>query len=145
MGVAVGAGDALHDSSDSLVVGGFVVAMGFVDGGQGGLVQSDGGHREGAVFGQVGEIGGDELWRSRQGEVASGQGPGLEGPPGGGVHLSGVFRDAAVEGLSEALDVGGAEAFGSCREDLLVGCGICRQEDLLLGHFYFLDTFMQYI
>ena len=82
------------------------MAMGFVDGGERGLVQSDGGHRQPAVLGQVGEVGGNELGRSRQEEVAAGLGPGLEGAPGGGVHLSGVFGDAAVQGLLESLDVG---------------------------------------
>ena len=105
----MGPGDALHDSADSLVVGGVVVAVGLVDGGQGGFVQADGSYREAAFFGLVGEVGGDDLGRSRQVEVASAQGPGLEGPPGGGVHLSGVVGDAVVQGLADALDVGGRQ------------------------------------
>ena len=108
----MGAGDALHDFPDSLVVGGVVVAVGLVDGGERGLVEPDGGHGQSAVLGQVGQVGGDELGRSRKGEVAAALGPGLEGVPGGGVHLSGVVGDAAVQGLSEALDVGAGEGVG---------------------------------
>ena len=135
MGAAVGAADALHGFVDSLVVGGVVVAMGFVDGGQGGLVQADGGHREVSLLGQVGQVGGDERGRSRQGEVAAALGPGLEGPPGGGVHLSGVFGDAAVQGLSQPGQVVGGET-GCGRWRVITGLVYRgRNERVLQGHF----------
>ena len=103
------------------------MAMAFVDGGERGLVQADGGHRESAVLCQVGEVGGGDLGRRRQGEVAAALGPGLEGAPGGGVHLSGVLGDAGVQGVAESLDVGGAQAGDGRRwESVLRLLGQCN-------------------
>ena len=68
---------------------------------QGGLVEAYGGHGEAAVVDQVGQVGGDQLGRRRQGQRCQGIGPGLEGAPGGAVGGASVVGDAVGRGASE--------------------------------------------
>ena len=69
-GLPVGPGDALHDLAHRLVVGGIGVASGLVDGGQGRFVEPDGGHREAALLGQVGQVGCHQGRGGREGQGA---------------------------------------------------------------------------
>ena len=82
----------------------------------------------------MGEVGGGDLGRSRQGEVAAGLGPGLEGAPGGGVHLPGVFGDAAVQGVLESLDVGAGEGVGGGGRHGLGGRVADGEQGVFEGH-----------
>lgn len=88
------------------MVGGVLAAISLVDGGQGSLVEPDGGYRQTSFLGQVGQVGGDQAWVGGQVQDASVVGPGLEGAPCGVVYGPGVIGDAVVQGVPEALDVG---------------------------------------
>ena len=134
-GSSVGPGDAFQHSPDALVVGGVGVAVGLVDGGDGGAVESYRGHREAALLHQVGEVGGHQGWGGRHGQGGAGPGPLGEGLPGGAVTGPGVFGGAAIDELADALDVGGAQALRSCGEVLRCRGDVGRQEGgVLLGH-----------
>ena len=52
----------------------------------------------------------------RHGQRSAGPGPLHEGFPGGARTGPGGFGNAVVQRLADPLDVGGAEAFGGCRE-----------------------------
>ena len=102
---AVGPGDPLQESPDPLVVGGVLVAGGLVNCRQGGLVDPHGGHRQLALLGQVGEVGGHQGRRRRQAQDGPGCCPVLEGGPDGAVHGPGVGGDAVVQEVLDSLEV----------------------------------------
>ena len=135
LGPAVGPGDALEHPPDPLVVGGVGVAVGPVHGCQGGLVEADGGHREPALLGQMGEVGGDQGRRRWQGQRCPGAGPGLKAPPGGFVGGAGVVGDAVVQGSSEPLEVGAGQPAGGGGKVLGIGLRGNGQEGVLQSHF----------
>ena len=49
----------MHNLFHALVVGGVLLASSLVKRGDGGSVETDGGHRDAALLGQVGQVGGD--------------------------------------------------------------------------------------
>ena len=109
LGLPVAPGDAGQQLPHSLVIGGVLVAGGPVDRPQGGAVEFHGGHRL-AWHGQLGQVSGHQLRRRRQGvAAATGPRPGLEAPPGGGVHDPGVVGHGAVQEVGDPLSVGAGD------------------------------------
>ena len=84
-------------------------------------VEEDGGHREPSLLGQVGEVGGHQGGRRRQGQRCPGLGPRLKAPPRGGVGSSRVVGDAVVQGLADALEVGAGQPAGGGGKVLGIG------------------------
>jgi len=97
-------------------------------------VEPDGGHREAALLGQVGQVGGHQGRRCWERQGSPGLGPGFKTLSRGVVHGPGVVGEAGVQGAVQPGQVGAGGETGDGGRQGLSGFLGDWQEIILRGH-----------